>query len=595
MKRILSILFVFLCLISAAAEARSNVPRKTISHVIYVPTDFYTIQSAVNAANPGDTVFVYNGTYFENVVVNKSVSLIGQNKSNTIIDGNKTSSSVVYITADKIQVSGFTIQNSGMDKSGIYLDHSRNSTLTGNHVVDNDLCGIFLFYSEGCTVSNNVANDNENGIVIDASSNCYISGNNVTNNYFGLSLLDSGPDVLRHNSMSGNQYNFKVTGVTVTDFIHDIDFSNTVDGKPICYLVNQRDMHVPVNAGFMGVINSTNITVENLTITRNMWGVLLAYTRDSTVKNVMVSDNYHGIRLQWSEGCIVTGSNANNNTDFSIVAAYSTNCTISRNNASNNEGGVYLWDSQGCTISENNASNNSNFGIWLEHASGCVISGNYINNNYDGISLRSSNNNSIFHNSFIKNTREAYCSNSLNLWDNGYEGNFWSQYNHSDENEDGIGDTAYVIDENNQDTHPLMGMFSNFNITWQEGIYYVTMISNSTTPIFDFEIVYDSESQKVISFNVTGPSGSVGFCRVVVPRALIDGPYTVLIDGGKVSVKELPISNSTHAFLYFKYSHGAHHVIITQEFPPTPILPIFIMIVLFIIIAIIAIFLRKRL
>ena len=96
-------------------------------------TGNYTrIQDAIDNASSGDTVFVYNGTYYENVIVSKSINLIGENRANTIIDGNHTEE-VVHISAHGVNLSGFTIQNSGSEgyNSGMGL-HSNNNIITGN-------------------------------------------------------------------------------------------------------------------------------------------------------------------------------------------------------------------------------------------------------------------------------------------------------------------------------------------------------------------------------------------------------------------------------------------------------------------------------
>jgi nitrous oxidase accessory protein NosD len=79
---------------------------------IYVPGDYPAIQEAVDAAAPGDTVFVSSDTYHENVKINKSLHLIGENKDTTLIDGS-AAGSVVWIITDGVEVSGFTLQNSG--------------------------------------------------------------------------------------------------------------------------------------------------------------------------------------------------------------------------------------------------------------------------------------------------------------------------------------------------------------------------------------------------------------------------------------------------------------------------------------------------
>ena len=83
---------------------------------IYVPTDYLTIQGAINAALNGDTIFVYNGTYFENIVVNKTVSLIGQSEENTIISAKNSSINALNVTSSNVNISGFSVTGA----TGIY-------------------------------------------------------------------------------------------------------------------------------------------------------------------------------------------------------------------------------------------------------------------------------------------------------------------------------------------------------------------------------------------------------------------------------------------------------------------------------------------
>ena len=79
---------------------------------ITVPDDYSTIQEAINNAVDGDTVFVKTGTYYEHIIVNRTVTLVGEDASTTIIDGSDTGH-VVYIVQDNVNITGFTVRNSG--------------------------------------------------------------------------------------------------------------------------------------------------------------------------------------------------------------------------------------------------------------------------------------------------------------------------------------------------------------------------------------------------------------------------------------------------------------------------------------------------
>jgi parallel beta-helix repeat protein len=183
---------------------------------------------------------------------------------------------------------------------GIYLEFSSNNDIVGNNVISNDLDGIKLFAS---------------------SSNNNIIGNSLTaNGNNGIYLRASSSNLLRNNHMSNNKYNFYVDGSVLADFVEDIDASNTVDGKPVCYLVSQQNTIVPTGVGYVGLANCTSMTVKNLELDKNGQGILLAYTTNSIITENNLTANYRGITIRYSSNNKFYHNNFLNNTNQVYIA-----------------------------------------------------------------------------------------------------------------------------------------------------------------------------------------------------------------------------------------------------------------------------------
>lgn len=149
------------------------------------PGNFSKIQNAINETVDGDIVYVYDDSspYFENLVVHRSIKLIGENKDTTIIDGGG-SGTIVYVIKDDVTICEFTIQNS--EDSGIFInnepdppwdDEIKNLMVYDNNI-NNVSQGVFGITIKNGKIFNNKIKDIDTAIKL-----MYSSGINISNNY----------------------------------------------------------------------------------------------------------------------------------------------------------------------------------------------------------------------------------------------------------------------------------------------------------------------------------------------------------------------------------------------------------------------------
>jgi parallel beta-helix repeat protein len=205
-----------------------NIVKAAAPRTLIVPTQYSTIQQAINSANPQDTVFVQNGVYFESVVVNKSISLIGNNQETTVIDGSGGSSTVVYLAADNITVKGFTVRKSPAGYSAIGVEfNSTGNTITNNTFANNNI-GVTLSFSDNNLVSNNlIAASDIAGVYLAFSSNNLISANTVSDNYIGIQISNSGSNIVSGNNISNNY----LAGINLASAGNNILFHNNFNNS----------------------------------------------------------------------------------------------------------------------------------------------------------------------------------------------------------------------------------------------------------------------------------------------------------------------------------------------------------------------------
>ncbi len=339
------ILLLFLSIFSLAITL---LPENVSATTRYVggsgPGNYTTIQAAIDDADTGDTVYVFNGTYYEHVKVNKTLSLVGEDSNTTFVDASWVDDAI-YVSADWVNITGFTVTHSGTDlyDAGIELVFAENCTLTANIARENAR-GFNLAHSHGNTLYDNAVTGNRDyGIYAYFSTYNTITGNNISGSGNGIHLDDSDNDAVVRNIVSYNHI-----GIRITD--------------------------------------SKNITIDHNKAVDNFdWGIYLFYSSMILVRDNNVSNNLVGVYARSLANSIISNNSVVNNEDDGVYLFDSTNVTIKDNNASNNKNGIMVSYTSPALIVGNTISSNSWSGIALFQSSRFTILGNNVSFNDWGV------------------------------------------------------------------------------------------------------------------------------------------------------------------------------------------------------------------
>ncbi|MGB9958905.1 MAG: right-handed parallel beta-helix repeat-containing protein [Candidatus Bathyarchaeales archaeon] len=253
-----------------------------------------------------------------------------------------------------------------------------------------------------------------------------------------------------------------------------------------------RDNIIIDGAGYtlQGLVNGTvgidltdryNVTVKNVKIQNFDYGIYLYSARCNIISGNDFKNNYNSIWLYSSSNNTIISNTITDSEGSGITLRYSSNNTISKNkivnskiygvyigfstnntaifanHLENNALGIFIYSSHNNTIYKNCIENSNSSSISLSSSSKNIVYKNNLTKNSVGISLDNSSDNLIYNNNFLSNSQQVQTAKSANIWSSTADrGNHWSDYQGIDGDQDGIGDTPYVIDENNKDEYPLM-------------------------------------------------------------------------------------------------------------------------------------------
>jgi parallel beta-helix repeat protein len=309
-KIIINILIIILFMSNVSSFATGkNAFTSTIIVDCNGSGSFTTIQAAVNAANDGDIILVCEGTYHESIIINKSISLIGNNKEKTIIKGEKNKDTIKIIS-EHVSISSFTIQNSGNSGRDAGIEINANNATIEENIIQHNTIGIFIYHSNFHLIKNNtVSNNQDYGIHLYQSIENDIQNNIIESNRWGILLISSLFNQIERNLVRQNHY-----------------------------------YGIWLSRG-----SSYNTIIQNSIEENNDYGICLhLFSNNNTIEGNLIKLHNFGICIgfHWScNGNIINNNIITENANYGLIISDSQSITVTKNDFIQNPTDAFFKDS----------------------------------------------------------------------------------------------------------------------------------------------------------------------------------------------------------------------------------------------------------
>ncbi len=499
------------------------------------PVSYGSIQDAIDSAQDGDTIYIPAGTYYEHVIVNKRVTIIGDGADSTIIDGMGLHEHIIKIISDGVELSGCTIRHCSIGFSGvrIYKDSC--------HIHDNEFTecggGVELWNVTNAVIDHNTIEDNTWGVYVHNSLNCSIHDNMIQNNVYGMELGYSTVQIINNSFQKNSLYG--VLQLWSNGVI--IEYNTFKHHNNIAYQLYSSDYNlieendVTENGYGLALYASSNNTIRENNVLSNQYGFYFWFqSNHNYIVHNRVQSILYGIYLGQSNNNIISSNYIINNTQSGIEISYS--CCyniIIENIILENQNGIFLYSSYN-TIAKNIIKNNFAMGIFATSSFyNTIIQNNISGGDYGILIGASSFTNQVTYNNISNNVVGImlYQYSSHNIL-----------YKNNIQNNDMGG--IWVIHSNNNslDSNTISNSYEGIVISWISSSYGTSddntichnfIKNNSHLGIYLGKTKYNIVNENIIQDSAIG---------IVVSNASFN------------SINNNFVSNISNTYIQLKYS-----------------------------------------
>jgi parallel beta-helix repeat protein len=603
--------------------------------IIIVPDKYPSIQEAINHADEGYVIYVRNGTYYETVIINKTISLIGENPKGVIVNASDIRD-VVLVKANNVVVSNITMCN-GYRKfnisPGIVLENVNGCKIENNIFLNNPV-GIYISKAFNNLIFNNkLFNNYPYGMLLEGVSSCLIASNNITGNGHGISLSGSHSNIIVNNILRENRHGITIYGASNNTIYHN-NFLNNTDNQAVVTSdsPNIWDDGYPSGGNYWS--NYTGID-NYYGPHQDLWGSD-AIGDVPYIIDVINIDRYPLMNPKTfrSEMGGEIGVKVGDWALYNITMIYETNDPTPPYSPPESvtwvKNIISEVEDKNVTIQQIIRMQNGTFlysSFWIDFQSLSMTFGlsgldmsllkpaNLTDGDivqypdpYYGTWIFATINETIFNDKFgdlrqinhLTIIREAgydsyYCPGTINLYWDKLTGvplsmTYTMRWIHTDFGYETL--FTMISEMTNTNLWKIPPKITAFNVSLQGSTFTLTSITNSTITSFNFD-----SAQNQISLEITGLSDTVGYCNISIPKSLMwcDSltKWNVLVDGFPPNELEIA-ENRTHTFLYFTYTHSTHVVVIQSTYSVPELSSFAILPLLMIIVCLPLIFFKKK-